>query len=204
MTTDVYLTSLENTRGKWSFYVEPADGINNGSNHYPAPGGIMWQDYRITATDPMGNRQEYHYDGYSGYSWYVSPRDYVAYVDSSINNYRNVAKTKYSFSKVGQNSEISSITTPEGGSVTHGYDSKGNRTSIRDANNHTTTLAYNDMGRVTSITDPKGTVTQLLYAENGVDLLEIKNGLGSIIQTYNVYHRLASIRDDWGTLGFFP
>lgn len=134
---DVYLTSLENARGKWSFYVEPADGINNGSNHYPAPGGIMWQDYRITATDPMGNRQEYHYDGYSGYSWYVSPRDYVAYVDSSINNYRNVAKTKYSFSKVGQNSEISSITTPEGGSVTHGYDSKGNRTSIRDANNHT-------------------------------------------------------------------
>ena len=56
------------------------------------------------------------------------------------------------------------------------------------------------MGRVTSITDPKGTVTQLLYAENGVDLLEIKNGICSIIQTYNGYYRLCLLYTSPSTL----
>ena len=195
---DVYLTGLENARGKWSFYFEPADGIGNGSNAYPAPGGIMWQDSRVTATDPAGNKQEYYYDGFSGYSWYVSPRDYVTYVDGSTNNYRSAAKTKYDMTKVGQISEISSITYPGGGYVTYGYDARGNRTSIRDANYHTTTLAYNDLGQVKSITDPKGTVTQFAYADNGVDLLEIKNGLGSIVQTYNSTHDILTIQDRMG------
>lgn len=195
---DAYLTGLENARGQWSFYTEPADGINNGSNHYPAPGAIMWEDYRITATDPAGNKQEYYYDGYSGYSWYVAPRDYVSCGDGGTNNYTSAPKTKYTMTRVGQFSEISSITYPGGGTVTYGYDTKGNRTSIRDANNHTTTLAYNDLGRVSAIADPKGTVTQFIYAENGVDLLEIKNGLGSALHTYNNTHDLTSIQDRTG------
>ncbi|MHC1725921.1 MAG: RHS repeat-associated core domain-containing protein [Syntrophobacteraceae bacterium] len=195
---DVYLTGLENSRGKWGFYTETADGINNGSTRYPEPGGLMWADYRITVTDPLGNRQEYYYEGYSGYSWYISPRDYVPYVDQSANNYRNAPKTRYDFVDLSQNTEISYITEPEGGTVWYEYDGNGNRSRIQDANYNTTTLAYNYLGRVASITDPKGVVTELLYADNGLDLLEVKNGLGSIIGTYNNMHDLASIRDRGG------
>jgi YD repeat-containing protein len=52
----VYISSLSNkgiggysTPVTWGFYIEPNDGINNNSN-LSAPGGAMWENYRITVT----------------------------------------------------------------------------------------------------------------------------------------------------------
>jgi RHS repeat-associated protein len=192
---DVYLTGLENARGKWNFTIEPADGNNNGMDHYPPPGGMTWEDYRITVTDPSGHKSEYYYEGYSGYSWYVSPRYYVSYVNGVVNNYTMAHKTEYHFTSLSQNNEISSIRYPDNGLVTFGYDDKGNLTSIRDPNYHTTRWTYNDMGRVTSVTNPKGVVSEFHYASNGVDLTEIKNGLGSVVMGYNGTHDVVSFQD---------
>jgi RHS repeat-associated protein len=199
---DAYLTGIENERGRWNFYIEPADGISNSSNHYPAPGDVMWEDYRITVTNPLGGKEEYYYDGYSSLSWYVSPRDYMDYRDENTNNYAsNVPKIRYDFTSTssGQQGEINDISYPGGGSVRYGYDAEsGNRITIRDVHGHTTHYAYNDMGSIISVTDAKDVETAMTYADNGVDLLEIRNGLGAITMTYNDAHDVTSFTNRLG------
>ena len=193
--SNVYLTSLGNSRGTWQFYIEPADGINNGSNHYPAPGGTMWQNYRITVTNPLGGKEQYQYDGYSGYSWYVSPRYYIPYVNSNTNNYASaIPKKKYYFSTVGGKGKVSNIINEDGGSETYIYDSiTGKRTGITDSNYHTTSYTYNAMGRTTSVTDAKSKTTTMTYAPNNVDLTGITNGLGTVTNGYDGFHNMTSV-----------
>lgn len=202
---DVYLTSLENERGKWSFYTEPADGIPANSDNYPPPGDGMWQNYRITVTNPIGGKAEYFYyggcDGFGcrDHSWYVSPKHYVQWRSQEINNYRsNPNKTDYFLTRPSneQQGEIRKIVYPEGGYIEYGYDaSTGNRTSIKDSHGHTTQYTYNNIGRVTSITDAKGITTNMTYDTNGVDLLQVQNGLGTITMTYNGTHDVTSTTD---------
>jgi RHS repeat-associated protein len=196
---NVYLTSIANSLGKWDFRIEPADGVANGSNPYPPPGGTMWENYRITVTNPLGQTEQFHYNGYSSYSWYVSPRDFVPWRSQYENTYDlNAPRTRYDFASTGsgQRGEIGKIVYPEGDTVQYGYDSAtGNRTSITDAHSHTWRYAYNSMGRVTSVTDAKGTPTAFIYATNGVDLLSVSNGLGQIRMTYNAQHDILSLTD---------
>ena len=206
---DVYLTSIENSRSRWEFKTEPADGIPENSDTYPPPDNIMWENYRITITNPVGNKEEYFYyggtDDFSrgGYSWYVSPRDYIPWQSPEINNYNSDApKTRYFLTRPtsGPWGEIGGIFYPEGGSVTYGYDynAGGNRNSITDSHGHVIRLSYNDMGGITSITDPKFNVANITYAQNDVDITRIQDGLGTITVTYNDFHDITSITDRLG------
>jgi RHS repeat-associated protein len=205
--TNVYLTSLSNASGTWIFRIEPADGINNGSNPYPPPGGVMYANYRITITDPLGQSWEYQYDGYSSYAWTVSPRDYVPWRNAYENNFSQaVPKTIYNFVQTGsgQQGELSQITYPEGDYVAYEYDLQtGNQTIMTDAHGHATVCAYNSMGNIISVTDPKGTLTTLGYATNGVDLSSIVTGLGQISATYDSHHQVVALRDYLGNLTSF-
>ncbi len=91
------------------------------------------------------------------------------------------------------------VSYPEGGYVEYGYQSViGNRTSVKDSHGHTTNYAYNNMGRITSVTDAKNISTTMTYDANGVDLLQIQNGLGTIAMTYNSTHDVTSIIDRLG------
>lgn len=196
---DVYLTSIENSKGKWNFYIEPADGISAGE--YPPPGSSsMWENYRITITNPLGNKEEYFYGGSISYSWYVSPRDYIPWESYNVNNfYIDTPKTKYYFSQTSTGrGNITKILYPQGGYVIYNYDSNGNRIGIEDSHGHKTRYTYNDVGRVTSITDAKGNVTNMTYDTNGVDLLKIQNGLGTVTMDYNSTHDVTSIIDRLG------
>ncbi len=200
--SDVYLTSIKNDRGTWSFYIEPSDGVYNGADPYPPPGGTMWEDYRITITDPLDEKEEYHFSGYDGdpHSWYVSPRFYMEYVDFNNNNFRsNVPKTRYDFDTTPDaTGEITKITYPEGNTISYGYDSNGNRTSVTDSHEqaHTIRKTYNALGRTTSVTDAKNNVTNFTYdPANDFDLLEIQNGLGTVTMIYNGTHNPTSITD---------
>ena len=203
---DIYLTEIKNSKGKWGFYIEPADGIVANSDNYPPPGDDMWQNYRITVTNPLGGKEEYFYYGGCdefgcyGYSWYVSPRDYITWRSQQLNNFRiNTPKTRYfPIMTTGGRSEIKKILFPGSAFVEYGYDSQGNRTSEKDAHGHTTYYTYNHMGRITSVTDPKSTETTLTYAGNGVDLLGITNGLGTIGITHNAQHDITSVTDRVG------
>jgi len=195
---DAYLTSIQKPNGTWGFYIEPADGVVAYSDDYAPPGANMWQSYRVTITNTLGDKEEYFYHGGCGwaaginacaYSWYVSPKDYVPYASGSVNNFRSASKTVYYLTNVSGQGEISKITDSEGSSVSYGYDySTGNRTSIKDANGNTTSLVYDTKGNITMITDPLGNKVQFAYdGSNNLTKLTDPGG--------NIYNYEYSARD---------
>ncbi|MCI5194102.1 MAG: hypothetical protein D3915_13415, partial [Candidatus Electrothrix sp. AU1_5] len=205
---DVYLTEIGSDLGAWQFYIEPTSASGAFSPIPPAPGGQMWENYRITVTNPLKGKEEYYYNGYSNYSysWHVKPHDYIPWQSREINNYAlGVPKTRYYFTgTVGERGEISSIRYPEGNTITYTYDpSTGERTNVSDSAGNTIQYTYNDMGRVTSITDAKGTKTDFTYSTNNVDLIQVSNGLGTVNMTYNGQHDLLSITDRLNTTTAF-
>jgi RHS repeat-associated protein len=199
---DVYITRIEDASGRWDIYTEPSDGDPAGADLYPPPGGPLWESYRITITNPLGKKEEYFYyggcDEYTcdGYTWYVSPRDYIPYIDENTNNFNsNVPKTRYFLTQVSGKGKIYQVLYPEGGSIYYDYDLNGNITSISDDHPYTIQYTYNDMGRITSITDAKNITTTINYYPNNVDILSIVNELGTISLTYNDAHDITSITD---------
>ena len=147
----------------------------------------------------MGNASEYHYDGYSSYAWYVSPRDYVPWTSSFANNFKlNVPKTLYHFVPVnsGQRGELARIDYPAG-DYTSFYDdpTTGGLMTLTDARGNSWFYTYNSMGRVTSVTDPKGTLTSFTYGANGVDMIGVADGLGQIGLVWDAQHDVLSIKD---------
>ncbi len=196
---NVYLTAITDASGSWSFNTEPADGINNNSDPYPPPGGAMYQDYRITITDAAGFPSEYHYDGYSSFTWYCGPRSYVPWRTPYDNNFAdNVPRTIYYFAQMsaGRQGEVSQVVFPEGDFFNFGYDpDTGNRISITDGQDNSWTFTYNSMGRVTSATNPKGVLTSYVYADNGVDVVLVSDVLGTTRITWDAQHDVTSITD---------
>lgn len=222
---DVYLTSIEKPGGGWGFYIEPADGVVAYSDDYGPPGAPMWQSYRVTITNPLGDKEEYFYHGgcgsavginTCGYSWYISPKDYVPYASGSVNNFRSAPKMVYYLRTISSQGEISKIADPDGRLVSYGYDySTGSRTSIQDGNGNTTSLVYDTKGNITSIIDPLGNKVQFNYDSNnnltkltdpagniynyeynGKDLTKItdpKNGVTTF--TYNSFGKLTQLKD---------
>jgi len=205
---NLYPASLTNERGTYTFQVEPADGITQNGDNYPPPGDAMFENYRITITDPLGGMEEFFYyggcdiDGYggcSGYTWYVSPRDYIPWLGQEINNYRMRApKTRYLVTQVGggRQGEIEQVLFPEGDTVSYDYDPvTGDRTGITDAHGHAFQFSFNALGEITSISDPKHSITKLSYAANGIDLTKISDGLGAVVMTYDSAHHMTSVTD---------
>lgn len=196
---NVYLTSIEKADGLWRFLVEPAGGYNS-SDPYPPPGSAMWENYRITITDPAGKSSEWHYNGYSSYSWYVSPRHYVPWQSNQVNNYAsNPPKTLFYPDRYsGAKGQIGRIVYPGQGQESYQYDSRGNVTQVTRPDGGIYQYAYNEKGKVTSITDPQGAVTTLVYAANGVDLLSVTDGRGTIRYEYNDHHQVTKVADRLG------
>lgn len=185
-----YLTSIGNTLGTSEFYIEPAEGINNSADSYPPPGGVMWENYRITVTNPQGGREEFYYNGYTGSSWHIQPRDYVSYYPG-YDGY-TTPKTSVNFgTTTGQRAEISSVTTPAGHNYSYVYDVNGDLLTNWEGSRY----IYNDKGMVTAITDPRLNLTNRSYAPNGVDLLTETNGLGTVTYAYNANHGVTSVTD---------
>lgn len=212
---NVYLTSLGNSRGTWQFYVEPSDNIEANSNNYPPPGDLMWDNYRITVTNPLGGKEEYFYyggcdyvsnNGCNGQSWYVSPKDYVPWLSQQVNNYRSVTpKKRYFFTKIPTytgKGAISKIINPDGATTTFSsFDSvTGRPTSISDSHSppHAVSFSYNSLGLVTSATDAKLKTTTMAYAPNKVDLTGVTNGLGTVSMGYNLFHNVTSATNRMG------
>jgi len=221
---DVYLCSIDKPQGRWDFYIEPADGVMAFSDDYPPPGEHTWESYRITTTNPAGDREEHFYHGgcgtavginICGYSWYISPKDYVPYTSGSVNNFRTAPKVVYSMEAISGRGEIKKIIDPEGRFISYGYDVYGNRASIQEVNGNITSLVYDANGNVTTITDPLGNKVQLTYDShnnltklidpvgnidqyeyNGRDLTRITDPKGGVTKfTYNSYGKLTQLKD---------
>ena len=188
--SDIYLTSLTTGGNVWQFLIEPADGINNSADSYPPPGGVMWENYRITVTNPQGGKEEFYYNGYTGSGWHIQPRDYVGYYPGYDGS--TTPKTGISYgSTSGQRAEISSVSTPAGQSYSYIFDANGDLLTNWDA----TQFVYNSQGRITSRIDPRLNVTTWNYAPNGVDAVAETNGLGTDKYAYNASHDITAVVD---------
>ena len=101
-----YLISVGKSSDTHLFYVEPANDDPEGEpgNNpdspvaYPAPGGAMWSDYRITITDPLGYKEEYYYNGVSRYGWHRDKRQYLTPINPA--SISSAPKTKFEFTTV--------------------------------------------------------------------------------------------------------
>jgi RHS repeat-associated protein len=188
----------------------------------------MWESYRISITNPLDEKEEYFYHAGSGeligiqeyaYSWYVSPGDYVSYVNGLVNNLRSAPKTLYFLTTLyhnGNNGEIKRITYPEGGYIEYmNYDSStGKPRTINEFHGsgviHSSYYTYNTNGRITSFTDAKGNIFTFNYYPDDIDIETIKLDLISIpgddditlkTFTYNdSTHDLASVTDRPGNI----
>jgi RHS repeat-associated protein len=198
-----YITEMENEKGITLFYIEPAAG-GSTTNPYPPPGETMQASSRITVTDPEGNKSEYHYNGLSGYGWYVSPRHYMPYVDAANCNFSDtVPKIIYNYANTlkGFREEIATLTFQEGTRIgrTYNYDT-GLPTSVSDFEGNTTFFLHNPMGRITSVTPPVGLpITYQYNPANNLDLEHVvREGLGTKNIAYNGHHQVTQVEDEEG------
>ena len=160
----------------------------------------MWENYRVTITEPLGAQSEWYYNGYSGYSWYVSPRHYIPWQSDTVNNFRSgTPMTRFNLDRYSTSTgQVSSVVYPGQGPESYQHDSQGNVTRVTRPDGGVYQYAYNTQGRATSVTDPRGKVTTLVYAANGVDLLSVTDGRGSIGYAYNDQHQVTRVTDRRG------
>ena len=176
--SNVYLTGINKPSGTTGFYIEPADGIGNGSNQYPLSGGTMWQDYRITVTDPLGFAEEYYYDGYYRYGWYRDKNQYHPGQSTAVA--LASSKTRYDYTLVSNQGVVSKITYADGKTIVYSnFNTARQPQTITDENGHATTVTYNSMGQVLTRADARNVapanqyMTTYTYAANNIDLIKV-------------------------------
>ena len=174
--SNVYLTSVSKPSGTTGFYVEPADGLGAGA--YPAPGGAMYQNYRITVTDHLGFKEEYYYNGYSSYGWYRDKNQYLQ--GGSTYAALTGPKTRYNYTLLSGKGVVSQIVYADGKTVTYSnFNAARQPQTVTDGNGNATQLTYNSMGRVLTRADARNVtpanqyVTSYTYAPNNIDLVKV-------------------------------
>lgn len=205
---DLMMTSLGNAQSQFTFGWELPDGIDNGKDPYPPPGGTMWENFRLTITDPAGHLAEYHYDGNSAFSWYVPPGNYLPYVSPGDNNL-NAIKRKFEFTVNDDGRDVMSHKERlDGSSIYH------TPAQVMDQNlqpvlgylisdNHSGMYFYtrNEKGNMASwgrYLDPYEDHTLITYAGNGVDPVAVTTPDGSYQFTWTANGDMATETDRRG------
>lgn len=194
---NVYLTSIGKPGGTWLFYIEPNDGINNNSNSYPQPGAAMWQNYRITVTNPLNYKEEFYFNGYSHYGWHRDANQYASSLPAL-----SAPKTRYNYSAYNYSGATGSPAvvkdtiyadgTTVAGTVTQDdFNANWLAQTITDQNGHTKHLSYNAQGMILTSTNARNYVTTCEYedygnADSGQDLKTITQA-GHLVQEITHY-----------------
>lgn len=211
---DAYLTKLLNPKGEWKFYIETPDGDDTGYEPdaggdveaYPPPGGNTWENYRITVTNPEGNKEEYYFNGDLGYGWYVSPKHYIEYrapvdnpvslIDAGANNYRDAVKTIFEYALFGNVGKVSKITTPEGVKIQYIYEpDTGMLSEVIDKQGREISYTYNANGNIETITTWDDKLITYTYDVTGQLVTNVEAPLGSITFEYDANRRLLKYTD---------
>ncbi len=190
--TNLFLASIRTPAGTTAFLTEPADGQGNGSNAYPPVGGNMWQNYRLTVTDPMGYKEEYYYNGYNRSSWHRDRRQMASALPAL-----SAPKTEFRHAVRDGKALLSETRYADGTRRSSGsFDADGNATWTTDEANFTTRFGYNDHGQLASMTDPRGLVRGWHYAANGLDVTNaIEDGVSVARMRYNDRRQVIETRD---------
>lgn len=182
---ELFLSSITLPTGTTKFLIEPSDGIG-GTGYYPPTGAPMWQNYRITVTDPLGYQEEYYYQGgLSGLQkgWHRDKNQYRPNVnDDEIDD---EPKTEWTYTVVEQLGVIKQITYPDGKTLKYNTFDNTNRkpTSIEDRNGKTHQITYNNQAEILTYTSPKNVVTTYEYAANGLDVTKVQRTYGGVTKT---------------------
>lgn len=199
---DVYLTSIGKPSGTWQFYIEPDDGtemFDDGIVAYPAPGGVMWDSYRITITDPLGYKEEYFFNGsvdsQASGSFAAWHRDKVQYRKGV--EPLSSPKTEFAYTGVQGTLQTGAITGMrfEDGHELEWTDFDPVTAELRHYVNErgaVVDLTYNSMGNPLTITDLHWTgdtapTTTIAYEGNGVDVNTIRNHFNHLLLDLDYY-----------------
>ena len=195
--------------GTTLFYIEPSGGTSAPS--YPDPGAVMWDNYRITITDPLGFKEEYYYSGLGAFDgWYRDKNQYLQ--GRASNGALTGPRTRYQYTLLNGYGVVSSITYADGNAVTYSnFNAARQPQTITNANGKATQLTYNSMGRVLTRADARNVspanqyVTTYTYAPNNVDLVKVTdffhdppNHPPALQLGYDSNRNLASITDGLG------
>jgi len=185
-TQELFVDSITLPTGVWQFYTEPADGIHNGTIRYPAPGGTMWENYRITITDPIGQLSEYYFDGVFVKGWYRDAKHYAEGAPPD-NSSAPTTATTYDYSVVTSGQGKISETIPQGGSATinSNYHSTGQPQTVTHPDGRTTKYTYNSKGNVLTRqegedSDPDKIIYITHYEANGIDVASQSKMIGGV------------------------
>ncbi|MGF1484928.1 MAG: RHS repeat-associated core domain-containing protein [Opitutales bacterium] len=194
------------------FLIEPADADTpNGFDKYPPIGGLMWENYRITITDPLGHKSEYYYDGYSR-DGYI--RDANQYDPTVGPMFSGAVATKLDYTFLSGSSGagmVSRITHPDGTYINYS-DFNGNKQPrlIKDEEGNETSVTYNTSGQILTVTDARSNVTRFAYADSGaglgLDLVEISSDSANLRIAhidYNAHRQPQSVFDAMGVETYF-
>lgn len=209
---DAYVTSMGNERGTWRFYTEPSGPPDpSASDTYPAPGAGMWENYRITITNPQGGQEEYFYYGGAAniylvpervmcntFTWHVSPSAYLPWLSADINNYYvRVPKTMYWLDSYGR---IAEIGYPDDNSIDYYYAHWSDEPTpvfIKDVLGEIRGYSYDELGQISSITNPGS----YFYDTGQNQIVPVANPTGSVTRlTYSNKVDLVAISNVLGVV----
>lgn len=178
-TNELFVNSIVTPTGTTAFYTEPADGISNGAVSYPDSGQTMWENYRITVTDPLEYVEEYFFDGYHQVSWHRDKNHYSAGQPGNI-------KTVYHFTWPTGDSkgEISGTEYQGGVSIASDqFTAGGNPQWVTGSDGRTDEYTYNAQGNILTHTTADGILYTYEYAANGLDVVRTKRTVDTVETT---------------------
>ncbi|ELR64423.1 putative rhs-related protein [Photobacterium marinum] len=194
------IKTLTDAKGTTEFLVELGDPDSSKIDVYPAVGDPMGMSSRITVTNPLGYREEYFYNSQSGNAWYISPEDYVNYVDHQTNNGQSdVPKTIYEYKRYEKGySRISRITHPDNTWESYEYDENRNLSQVTSSDGNVIKFKNNSLGKVVQSTDNLGNETIHVYDQHQ-NLIKLANEQGEAKFKYDKLNRLVEKTDFTGT-----
>lgn len=165
------------------------------------------QGLLLTATDPRGKMTAFGYDAQANRNRTTTPLGEVTtmtYDDAgrmlTIVDPRGNATgalpadytTTFTYDAADH---VLTVTDPLGNVTTTTYDPAGNRTSVKDANNHTTAYAHDPANHLASVTDPAAMVTAYTYDATGNLVSRLDANSHTTTYTYDLAGRLMTTTD---------
>jgi RHS repeat-associated protein len=137
-----------------------------------------------SSTTPLGNKTTYTYDASGNLTKQVEPRGNVT--GANPDDYA----TTSTYDAAGR---LLTETDPLGNTTTYTYDAVGNKTSVKDANNHSTSYGYDGLNRLSSVTAPGGAVTAYTYDAAGNLLTRTDANNHATTYVYDAANRLTTM-----------
>lgn len=195
-----FIRKIRDAKGSYHFQIETPGGYTHIL--YTQPGsGLMMQNYRITITNPKGDKEEYFYDAQRGNTTsYTAPNQYIEWKDDRTNNGRHDNKTFYIFQRGGNgNGLITQIMHPDKVLEKRGFPAGsrlGNHIQLPGLGK--TQFARNPKGYISEVTHPDGQKVRYEFAANGRDVTAKHTAFGITRYQYNAFSDIEEITDPKG------